>query len=311
MRKRRSGPERPTYRPPAAEVGRPRRDRRRMGQRFAAAPPISRFPFFWTCKVSGFGYLPRDFSTRGRSSTWLERRLVTPKVAGSSPVDPATGKPNLRAIGGFSLRGRGPGPSRPPAVAAGAGIATLALASYDDRNDGAFPTPPPAAGVGMAERPWIVGHFDDGAFPTTPPAAGVGMAERPWIVGHFDDGAWLSLVERKVWDLDVAGSNPAAPIPFLMHDVYIIYSPSLDRFYVGESADATQRLEHHRTGHQRFTRRATDWVMVFCRPASSRSEALGIEQTIKRSKSRKSIIRWIHGPDNQVEASTWQHLLAH
>ena len=106
MRKRRSGPERPTYRPPAAEVGRPRRDRRRMGQRFAAAPPISRFPFFWTCKVSGFGYLPRDFSTRGRSSTWLERRLVTPKVAGSSPVDPATGKPNLRAIGGFSLRGR-------------------------------------------------------------------------------------------------------------------------------------------------------------------------------------------------------------
>ena len=25
------------------------------------------------------------------------------------------------------------------------------------------------------------------------------------------DGAWLSLVERKVWDLDVAGSNPAAP----------------------------------------------------------------------------------------------------
>ena len=25
-------------------------------------------------------------------------------------------------------------------------------------------------------------------------------------------GAWLSLVERELWELDVAGSNPAAPI---------------------------------------------------------------------------------------------------
>ena len=26
------------------------------------------------------------------------------------------------------------------------------------------------------------------------------------------DGAWLSLVERKLWELDVVGSNPTAPI---------------------------------------------------------------------------------------------------
>ena len=37
------------------------------------------------------------------------------------------------------------------------------------------------------------------------------MVERLRFFNKFSDGAWLSLVERKVWDLDVAGSNPAAP----------------------------------------------------------------------------------------------------
>ncbi len=29
--------------------------------------------------------------------------------------------------------------------------------------------------------------------------------------GGLDSGAWLSLVERQLWELDVAGSNPVAP----------------------------------------------------------------------------------------------------
>ena len=91
-----------------------------------------------------------------------------------------------------------------------------------------------------------------------------------------------------------------------MHFVYILYSADIDRFYVGESADPEQRLAHHRAGHQRFTCRAADWTMVFRMPVSSRGEALEIETTIKQSKSRKSIVRWIRGPGNQVEPSVWQ-----
>jgi putative endonuclease len=91
-----------------------------------------------------------------------------------------------------------------------------------------------------------------------------------------------------------------------MHYVYILYSRKLDRFYVGESDDPARRLQHHRDGHQRYTRRATDWVLVCCLPTSSRRDALGIEQKIKQSKNRKSIIRWIHSPGNQVAAADWQ-----
>jgi hypothetical protein len=37
----------------------------------------------------------------------------------------------------------------------------------------------------------------------------VALRER---VGVVSFGAWLSLVERDVWDVEVAGSNPVAPI---------------------------------------------------------------------------------------------------
>ena len=92
-----------------------------------------------------------------------------------------------------------------------------------------------------------------------------------------------------------------------MHYVYILYSPSIDRFYVGESIDPESRLKHHNAGHQRYTRRATDWVLVFRLAASSREEAQQIEQSIKKSKSRKSTIRWIRGPRNEISTDVWQH----
>ena len=93
-----------------------------------------------------------------------------------------------------------------------------------------------------------------------------------------------------------------------MHFVYILYSPQLDRFYIGESADPNERLEHHLAGHQRFTRRAADWIMVFRQPTASRRDALDIEKRIKRTKSRKSIFRWIQGPGNQILPSVWKDL---
>ena len=88
--------------------------------------------------------------------------------------------------------------------------------------------------------------------------------------------------------------------------VYILYSPQRDRFYVGESAHPDERREHHLAGHQRFTRRAADWIMVFRQSTASRREALEAERKIKRSKSRITVVRWIQGSDNQIEAAVWQ-----
>ena len=91
-----------------------------------------------------------------------------------------------------------------------------------------------------------------------------------------------------------------------MHFVYILYSPGSDRFYVGETADPDQRLEHHRAGQSRYTRRAADWVRVFLMSTPTQRDAKIVERRIKRSKSRASIVRWIQGADNQEKSDVWQ-----
>jgi hypothetical protein len=60
-----------------------------------------------------------------------------------------------------------------------------------------------------------------------------------------------------------SGEKLSRPDSFPVHFVYILYSPSLDRLYVGETADPAQRLKRHLAGHQRYTRRAADWIQVY------------------------------------------------
>jgi len=89
-----------------------------------------------------------------------------------------------------------------------------------------------------------------------------------------------------------------------MHWVYILHSEEIDRFYIGESADPETRVRYHRAGTSAYTSRASDWNMVFRRKCCDRNEALALEQKIKRSKSRKSIQRWIRGADNELVVPT-------
>jgi putative endonuclease len=85
-----------------------------------------------------------------------------------------------------------------------------------------------------------------------------------------------------------------------MHFVYIIYSESADRYYVGETADWKHRLQSHRSGRQRWTSRASDWELKYLETLSSATEAKKRERQIKKSKSRKATERWIASPANEL-----------
>ena len=73
-----------------------------------------------------------------------------------------------------------------------------------------------------------------------------------------------------------------------MYYVYILYSESIDRFYVGQTMNTEQRILEHNTGsyENSYTNQATDWEVFHSITCENRSLALKIEQHLKRMKSR-------------------------
>ena len=48
-------------------------------------------------------------------------------------------------------------------------------------------------------------------------------------------------------------------------------------------------------------------MLVFKKQVADRDEALKLERSIKNSKSRKTILRWINGSDNLIDAASWEY----
>lgn len=80
-----------------------------------------------------------------------------------------------------------------------------------------------------------------------------------------------------------------------MYHIYILYSESLDRYYVGNTSDLEIRLIRHNKGDSRFTKSGIPWVIVYSEEFETRSEAMSREHQIKKWKSRKMIEKLIEG----------------
>ena len=68
--------------------------------------------------------------------------------------------------------------------------------------------------------------------------------------------------------------------------VYIIYSLSRDKYYIGQTENIEQRVTQHRTGKNMG---ATDWEIKYKEKYDNRPDAVKREQQIKRKKSRNYI----------------------
>ena len=73
-----------------------------------------------------------------------------------------------------------------------------------------------------------------------------------------------------------------------MYYLYILYSESIDKYYVGETPDIDVRLSQHNHHHFKtnFTKAASDWKIVLKFECKNREEALFLEKFIKKMKSR-------------------------
>ncbi|MBL7952672.1 MAG: GIY-YIG nuclease family protein [Flavobacteriales bacterium] len=75
-----------------------------------------------------------------------------------------------------------------------------------------------------------------------------------------------------------------------MASFYILYSPILDRYYVGHTTEElTERLRKHLSGHDGWTARAKDWRIVHHEAYNSKSEAYRRELEVKSWKRRSRI----------------------
>ena len=76
--------------------------------------------------------------------------------------------------------------------------------------------------------------------------------------------------------------------------VYIIYSETIDKFYIGYTADLEERLIRHNQKSKGFTGKVNDWKIVYTETFDNQKQAMDREKKIKSWKSRKAILKLIN-----------------
>ncbi|KGD69100.1 GIY-YIG nuclease family protein [Flavobacterium aquatile] len=82
-----------------------------------------------------------------------------------------------------------------------------------------------------------------------------------------------------------------------MFYIYIIFSKSLNKYYVGSCQDIEKRLEDHLNSRSKFTKTAKDWELKYSEEYNTRSEAYQREMKIKKMKSRIYIEKLINNQE--------------
>lgn len=75
----------------------------------------------------------------------------------------------------------------------------------------------------------------------------------------------------------------------MSYTTYILYSTSLNQYYIGHTQDLNERLFRHNNSGSKATKKANDWKVVYTETFETRAEACKREMNIKARKSRKCI----------------------
>jgi putative endonuclease len=71
--------------------------------------------------------------------------------------------------------------------------------------------------------------------------------------------------------------------------MYVLYSPKLNKYYVGACIDLDRRIYEHNLGRSKFTRLGVPWELKYSEEFPTLLEAKQRELKIKKMKSRKYI----------------------
>jgi putative endonuclease len=85
----------------------------------------------------------------------------------------------------------------------------------------------------------------------------------------------------------------------MSHFLYILYSKTSSKYYVGETHDIQERILKHNQHEytNAFSKIAIDWTLVLAFGCNDRSQALFLERFIKKMKSKIFIEKIIQNPE--------------
>ena len=76
--------------------------------------------------------------------------------------------------------------------------------------------------------------------------------------------------------------------------VYILYSTSIDKYYIGHTNDIERRIYEHNLGKEKFTRKGVPWEIKFFRSYDTNIEATREELRLKKCKNRKYLEEYMN-----------------
>ena len=79
---------------------------------------------------------------------------------------------------------------------------------------------------------------------------------------------------------------------FMQFFIYILYSQSIDQYYIGSTENLVDRIFRHNNSGSKATKKTNDWKLVYTESFNSKGQAIKREFEIKKKKSRK-YIKWL------------------
>jgi putative endonuclease len=85
----------------------------------------------------------------------------------------------------------------------------------------------------------------------------------------------------------------------MIHFLYIIYSKTQNKYYVGETNNVEERFVKHNTHYYNnsFTKIAEDWELKFTFECKNKEDAIYLEKFIKKMKSSVFTEKIIANPE--------------
>ncbi|MGB4819396.1 MAG: GIY-YIG nuclease family protein [Saprospiraceae bacterium] len=74
--------------------------------------------------------------------------------------------------------------------------------------------------------------------------------------------------------------------------VYVLYSETFDRYYIGSTQSVSERISRHNAGVETYTKKYIPWELKISLEKMTRSEAYQLELKLK-NLNREKLIKFI------------------